>query len=94
MTLLRRLERLERGHTAAPAGCVVSADGAATVVLHATGERLPLEEYRRCWPRQPALKAYTDERMVNALAADWSDAPPPRSSADRRPPTARERRER
>ena len=83
MTWLRRLERLEQGHTAAPAGCVVYVDGAATVVLHATGERLSQEEYRWRWPRQPALKAYTDERMVNVLAADWSDAPAPRSSADR-----------
>jgi hypothetical protein len=29
------------------------------------------------------LKGYLDWRMVDALDADWSDAPPPRSSADR-----------
>ena len=29
------------------------------------------------------VKVYTDERMANALEADWHDAPPPRSSADR-----------
>ena len=83
MTWLRRLERLEQGHTAAPAGCVVYVDGAATVVLRARGERLPLEEYQRRWPGHPTLKAYIEERMANALAADWSDAPAPRSSADR-----------
>lgn len=28
------------------------------------------------------VKVYTDARMDNPLEADWSDAPPPRSSAD------------
>ncbi len=83
MGLARRLARLEQGHAAAPEACIVYADGSATAVFHATGEGLPLEEYRRRWPRQPALKAYLDPRMLDPLAADWSDAPPPRSSADR-----------
>ncbi len=83
MGLARRLARLEAGRAAAPEACVVCDGGAATVVLHGTGEELPLAEYRRRWPRQPAPKAYLDRRMLDPLAADWSDAPPPRSSADR-----------
>ena len=84
MTLGRRVGRLEAGtgFGKAPAACLIYVGGAATAHLTATGEQMPKGEYVRRWPQHPALKAYTDARMVDPLVADWSDAPLPRSSAD------------
>ncbi len=68
MGLDRRLKRLEEARiTDAPDACVVYEDGMATVFIYATGERLPLEEYRRRWPDHPVLKAYITWRLLEAV---------------------------
>ena len=83
-----RLRRLEaRRDTGAPDACAVryppEAGGRVEVYITGTGERMPLAEYAARWPHHRPLKYYPDPRMANPLEADWSDAPPPRSSADR-----------
>lgn len=85
MSVRHRVAKLEArmGFGLAPPAIAVFADGAAAAYIQATGERMPLAEYDAHWPGHPILKAYTDWRMVDALNADWSDAPPPRSSAGR-----------
>jgi hypothetical protein len=83
VTLARRVQRLEAGAVGrAPVAVLIYADGVAIVHLTDTGEQLPREGFRQHWPGAPTLKAYGDPRMVDPLGADWSDAPPPRSSAD------------
>ncbi len=63
-----RLRRLEAAReTAAPAACVVYADGVAIVHLYAAGARLPLAEYARRWPRHPPLKEYGNWMLVEAV---------------------------
>ena len=72
MSFLRRIERLEeRGQSRAPdASLVYYRDGRAEAVIHATGERMPREEYTRRWPGRGTLKAYlADERGETVL--DW-----------------------
>jgi hypothetical protein len=84
MTLGRRVAKLEAGagFGRAPAACWIHTGAESFVYLSATEERIPKVEFDRRWPNAPVLKAYGDARMVNALEADWADAPPPRSSAD------------
>ncbi len=58
-----RIRRLEtREDSGAPHACAIyfpEGSGWEPVAeLYATGERLPLAEYARRWPRHPTLKAY------------------------------------
>ena len=86
MTLRRRVALLEAGagFGVAPAACWIYADGRSEVYLYGSGEWMPKAECDRRWPNHPHLKAYGDRRMAVLFdEVGWSDAPPPRSSADR-----------
>ena len=61
MSIERRIIKLEerrQGAHAAPPAYLVYHDNAAEVVIEATGERLPYEEFARRYPRHGTLKAY------------------------------------
>ena len=72
MSILRRIEQLEeRGQSRAPdASLVYHQDGRIEAVIHATGERLPREEYARRWPGRTALKAYLADEHGECVL-DW-----------------------
>ncbi len=74
MNLLRRVHQLECRSIPAPEACMVYVDGEYTVVIDATGERLPREEYARRYPHHPTLKCYLGWRMVE-LFEDQERAP-------------------